>query len=82
MLKRKIEKDILNWIHNSNKALLLYGVRQAGKTFIIRHVGQRLFENYIELNFVEVFNGPRLFEQFRTVKDFYFPAASLSLVFS
>ena len=36
MLKRKIEKEIMHWIESSDKALLIYGVRQAGKTFIIR----------------------------------------------
>ena len=35
MLKRKIEKEIMHWIESSNKALLIYGVRQAGKTFIM-----------------------------------------------
>ena len=34
MLKRKIEKDIMHWIDSSDKALLIYGVRQAGKTLI------------------------------------------------
>ena len=29
MLKRKIEKDIEKWIENSEKAILIYGVRQA-----------------------------------------------------
>ena len=37
MLKRKIEKDIEKWIENSVKALLVYGIRQVGKTFIIRN---------------------------------------------
>ena len=38
MLKRKIEKEIMHWIESSDKALLIYGVRQAGKTFIIREL--------------------------------------------
>ena len=54
------------------------GARQIGKTFIIRHVGQQLFENYIELNFAEDQNGPRLFEQVRTVKDFYFQVSTIA----
>ena len=34
MLKRKVEKDICQWIETGEKALLVYGVRQAGKTFV------------------------------------------------
>lgn len=30
MLKRKIEKAIMHWIETSEKALLIYGLRQAG----------------------------------------------------
>ena len=37
MLKRKVEKDIQNWLQDDKRALLVYGVRQAGKTYIIRH---------------------------------------------
>ena len=52
MLKRKIEKDIEKWIKNSEKALLIYGVRQAGKTFIIRKCLETAGYNYIEFNLI------------------------------
>ena len=52
MLKRKIEKDIEKWIKNSEKALLIYGVRQAGKTFIIRKCLEAAGYNYIEFNLI------------------------------
>ena len=52
MLKRKIEKDIEKWIDNSEKALLVYGVRQAGKTFIIRECLKRNGCEYIEFNLI------------------------------
>lgn len=52
MLKRKIEKDIEKWIKNSEKALLIYGVRQAGKTFIIRKCLEAASYNYIEFNLI------------------------------
>ena len=35
MLNRKIQADIINWIRNSKKALLIEGARQVGKTYII-----------------------------------------------
>lgn len=62
MLKRKIEKDIEKWIENSEKALLVYGVRQAGKTFIIRECLKRNGCEYIEFNLI---NQPELVEILR-----------------
>ena len=62
MLKRKIEKDIEKWIENSEKALLVYGVRQAGKTFIIRECLKRNECEYIEFNLI---NQPELVEILR-----------------
>lgn len=52
MLKRKIEEDILRWIEDSDKALLIYGVRQAGKTFIIRKCLKNAGCDYIEFNLI------------------------------
>ncbi len=63
MLKRKIEKDIMRWIEGSDKALLIYGVRQAGKTFIVRECLRTAGCDYIEFNLirqpeiVDILNG-------------------------
>lgn len=62
MLKRKIEKNIEKWLDNSEKALLVYGVRQAGKTFIIRECLKRNECEYIEFNLI---NQPELVEILR-----------------
>ena len=79
MLYRKIQPYLENYLKSdSNKVLIIDGARQIGKSFIIRHVGQQLFENYIELNFAEDQNGPRVFEQVRTVKDFYFQVSTIA----
>ena len=79
MLYRKIQPFIESYLKSdSNKILIVDGARQIGKTFIIRHVGQQLFENYIELNFAEDRNGPGLFEQVRTVRDFYFQISAVA----
>ena len=53
MLYRKIEKDIANWIKSGDKALLLYGVRQAGKTYVIRKCLQEAGCDYVEFNLIE-----------------------------
>ncbi len=52
MLKRKIEKDIMHWIDSSDKALLIYGVRQAGKTFIVRECLSAAGCDYVEFNLI------------------------------
>ena len=72
MLFRKIEKLIDEHLKsNSKKILLIDGARQIGKTYIIRHVGKKLFKNFIEINMVEDSLGNRLFENVKTVEDFY-----------
>ncbi len=52
MLKRKIEKRIYDWISGDECALLLYGVRQAGKTYIIRHCLESKGCSYVEFNLI------------------------------
>jgi hypothetical protein len=67
MLFRKIKSLIEDHLQsNSKKILLIDGARQVGKTYIIRHVGHKLFENFIEINMVEDSIGPRLFAETRT----------------
>ena len=79
MLYQKIERTIEQHLKSgSNKILLVDGARQIGKTYIIRHVGNKLFENYIEINMIEDSLGNRLFEKVRTVEDFYLQVSMLA----
>jgi len=79
MLYRKIERTIEQHLKSgSNKILLVDGARQIGKTYIIRHVGNKLFENYIEINMIEDSLGNRLFEKVRTVEDYYLQVSMLA----
>lgn len=79
MLFRKIEQYIENHLRsNSNKILIIDGARQIGKTYIIRHVGQKLFKNYIELNLLEDSLQERLFENTRTIDDFYLQVSMIA----
>lgn len=79
MLYRKIESVIEAHLKsNSNRILLVDGARQVGKTYIIRHVGQKLFENFIEINMVEDSLGDRLFANTKTVDDFYLQVSMLA----
>ena len=79
MLFRKIEAQIEAHLEsNSQKILLVNGARQVGKTFIIRHVGQKLFEHVIEINMIEDSLGARLFADVRSVEDFYLQVSMLA----
>ena len=79
MLYRKIEALIESHLKSSSKKILLIdGARQVGKTYIIRYVGQRLFENFIEINLVEDSLGNRLFAGTKTVEDFYLQISMLA----
>lgn len=53
MLRRKIEKDIVAWLRKGEKALLIDGARQVGKTYIIRSVLQAEGFEFIEFNFLK-----------------------------
>lgn len=78
MLYRKIEKVIeAHLTSDSKKILLIDGARQVGKTYIIRHVGKKLFENFIEINMVEDSLGARLFAKTNTIEDFYLQVSML-----
>ena len=78
MLYRKIENEINKHLtSNSPKILLVDGARQVGKTYIIRYTGKKLYKNFIEVNMIEDFLGNRLFENVKTVDDFYLQVSML-----
>lgn len=50
-MKREIMQDLISWKNKRNrKPLLLTGVRQCGKTYILRKFGEEHFDNYVYLN--------------------------------
>lgn len=72
MLFRKIESVIrANLADPAAKILMVDGARQVGKSFIIRHVGEEMFTNYVEINLLEDSLGPRLFANVNTTSDLY-----------
>lgn len=79
MLYRKMETVIESHLKsNSQKILLVDGARQVGKTYLIRHVGNALFANYIEINMIEDSLGDRLFAGIRSVEDFYLQVSMIA----
>lgn len=53
MLKRKIDSYLEQFYKRTNKALLVTGARQTGKSFSIRQYGTIHYENFVEINFIE-----------------------------
>ena len=54
MLERKITKILLDWKNNTiikKKALVIKGLRQIGKTFIVKQFAKENYENQIYINF-------------------------------
>ena len=79
MLQRKIQSKIVDYLENgSNKILVLDGARQIGKSYIIRHEGQKRFENYIEIDLIEDKRGDRVFEGTRNKEDFYLRLSTIA----
>jgi uncharacterized protein len=78
MLYRKIEGRIEEHLKSEeSKIMIVEGARQIGKSYIIRQVGKRLYENYVELNFVKDDEGRQLFKDIRTTEEFYFVLSSV-----
>ncbi len=51
-IERNMVKNLLEWkISSRRKPLLLKGVRQCGKTWILKHFGEKYFANMVEFNF-------------------------------
>lgn len=78
ILYRKIRKKIRDHLLNEGGPVLIVdGARQIGKTYTIRDVGKEIFTNFIELNMEMDYSGPRLYENVRTIDDFYFQTSSV-----
>ena len=78
MLKRSVEEQIRDFLQGQNKALLVTGARQVGKTFSIRKVSKECFENVVEINFVERPDALEIFNIHRGAKDILLRLSSFS----
>lgn len=68
MIERKVEQR-LERFRQEDKALLITGARQVGKTFIIREFGKQAYQSFIEINFLENKTAASLFENARDSRD-------------
>lgn len=62
-MKRKIYQELLNWKNNQDhvKPLMVLGVRQSGKTYIIDEFCKNEYKNYIYVNLFENTNVIQLY---------------------
>ena len=66
-MERSIMNDLLKWKNSSHrKPLILKGVRQVGKTWVLKEFGKRYYENVAYFNFDEHEEYRQFFE---TTKD-------------
>lgn len=78
MLKRKMEDKIRHFFETQNKALLITGARQTGKTFVIRQYAKTAGKNLVELNFLENENARKLFEGAANSRDILLRISALT----
>ena len=80
MIYRKIEFFIKKWIASSpQKALLVTGARQVGKTYSIRKTLKENAASFVEINFLENEDALQLFQQSTNAHDLL---RGLSVLFS
>ena len=61
MINRKAYQFLRVFFTNEKRALLVTGARQVGKTFAIRKIGKEVFEQVVEINFIEQPDAVELF---------------------
>ena len=72
-MKRKIYNELLNWKNNTNniKPLMLLGVRQTGKTYIIDKFCKENYEHYLYVNLFQDDNILDLYNSSLTSNEKY-----------
>lgn len=78
MLVRKIGREIEHWIDNSQKALIIYGARQVGKTYIVRSVLEAREADYVEFNLIRDKGALEVLRGFTSVDDLILKLSLLS----
>ena len=78
MLTRNVEKELSQWKETSNKALLVTGARQIGKSFSIRKFAKDNYDVYFEANLLLDDNARDTLTMARSGADFINRVAMLS----
>ena len=73
---RDAEERVQAWLDSGRRALLIYGARQVGKTWLIREMFQRNGISYAEINLLE---RPDILAQIKQIEDASVLAERLAL---
>jgi predicted AAA+ superfamily ATPase len=70
---RKIENNLKHWKeHETNKAFILKGARQTGKTYIINDFCTKNFHSFFEVNLLENNIARKTLLTCENIEDFLF----------
>ena len=75
-LKRKIEKELNNWL-NTKTGLLVDGARQVGKTFSLKEFASNNFDVFVYINLIENQSALNVLKMSADSQDFIFRLKSL-----
>ena len=77
-LYRKMSGKIKDWYNNSNKALLIKGARQVGKTHVIRETLEAMGCNYIEINLIAMPEAVKILQEFSSINELIMGLSTLT----
>ena len=69
MITRKLDAFLDDFYQTSNKALLLTGARQVGKTVAFRRFAERHYSHYIEINFLKTPAAVSIFDNVKSAHE-------------
>lgn len=69
MIKRHIDSFLEHFYATTDRALLVTGARQTGKTYSIRHFAATHFAHTVEINFIESPDAVDIFRHGRDSRD-------------
>lgn len=69
MINRKAYQFLREFFTNEKRALLVTGARQVGKTFAVRKIGKEVFEQVVEINFIEQPDAVELFSHPKSAEE-------------
>lgn len=77
-LQRRISERIKDWYNNSNKALLLKGARQVGKTHVVRSTLDKMGCDYIEFNLIQTPEAIKILRDSSTINEMIMGLSTLT----
>lgn len=80
--KRKIDKELNNWLITKNHSLLFIGgVKRSGKTYTIKHFANKNFKNVVYINFLKTPKMKEAFKKSLNVDSIIFNLSNINKAF-